>query len=324
MNHQVLEVHAKAQRKSQRSLRRNNRGVIRVIKIMRILLMIPLLFAAGSYAQDPVVHLRNTGVGKVSATFNGDTAEARIWSKHGLVRGLKKEDFVITQGVDTATVTDFKEITSATTSDVAFTFVLDNSGSMFDAYDSLTKYLDEFIDLIGDGAVMNAITFDNIERRPTYEGVRKNRIFIALSGFTEDKQEMKEFWHFYDTIRSDFTPLYDGTVAGLLAIRDRRQKGDVARREIVMVITDGSDNISKTTLSELEELADAMQITLYTVSYRSEPDRKLAWLVKKTGGRHYDALSLKQLSLSLQDLRKEFTSAYRLAYEFPFGGAGNR
>lgn len=291
---------------------------------MRVIVYIILLLSTYGYAQEVEVKLRKTGAGKVSVTFNSDTIDARVWSKHGLVRGLKKEDFVVTQGADTAVVTDFKEVTSATTSDVAFTFVLDNSGSMFSAYDSLTKYLDEFIDLIGDGAIMNAITFDNIERKPHYEGVRKNRIFLALSGFTEDKQEIKDFWHFYDTIRSDFTPLYDGTVAGLLAIRDRRQKGDVARREIVMVVTDGSDNISQTTLSELEELADAMQITLYTVSYRSEPDRKLAWLVKKTGGRHYDAMSLKHLSLSLQDLRKEFTSAYRLVYGFPFGGAGNR
>ena len=149
-------------------------------------------------------------------------------------------------------------------------------------------------------------------------------MFLALSGFTEDKQEMKDFWHFYDTIRSNFTPLYDATLSGLLAIRDRRKKGDVNRHEIVMVVTDGFDNVSKTRLSELEELADAMKVTLMTVSYRSEPDRKLAWLVSKTGGRHYDASSLHLLAESLHSIRKQFTSSYRIVYHFPLKGAGNR
>jgi hypothetical protein len=291
---------------------------------MRYAFAIILLFAANGYSQDLHVHLRGKAKGTVNITANGDTLEARIWSQKGLVRGLKQEDFIVTQGGDTATIISFNEVTSESTADVAFTFILDNSGSMFHAYDSLTKYLDEFVDLIGEGAAANVITFDNVERKPNYEGVRKNRIFIALSGFTEDKQEMKDFWHFYDTIRSDFTPLYDGTVSGLLAIRDRRKLGDVARHEIVMVITDGSDNISQTTLRELEELAEAMRITLFTVSYRAEPDRKLAWLVRKTGGRHYDASSLKEMNESLRDLRREFTSAYRMVYAFPFKGAGSR
>jgi len=292
---------------------------------MRLVAMVIALFLAVSgYSQDPHVHLRKKANGTVNITANGDKLAVRVWSQKGIVRGLKQEDFIVTQGADTAEIVSFSEVTSESTADVAFTFILDNSGSMFSAYDSLTKYLDEFVDLIGDGMTANVITFDNVERKPNYEGVRKNRIFIALSGFTEDKQEMKDFWHFYDTIRSDFTPLYDATVSGLLAIHDRHTKGDVARHEIVMVITDGSDNISKTTLRELEELAEAMRITLFTVSYRAEPDRKLAWLVRKTGGRHYDASSLRELSESLRDLRKEFTSAYRIVYAFPLKGAGQR
>jgi hypothetical protein len=291
---------------------------------MRFAFIFVLLITAAGYSQGPKIYLRDKAKGTVNITASGDTLEARVWSQKGIVHGLKQEDFIVTQGVDTATIVSFGEVTSESTSDVAFTFILDNSGSMFHAYDSLTKYLDEFVDLIGEGATANVITFDNVERKPNYEGVRKNRIFIALSGFTEDKQEMKDFWHFYDTIRSDFTPLYDAAVSGLLAIRDRHKLGDVARHEIVMVITDGSDNISQTTLRELEELAEAMRITLFTVSYRAEPDRKLAWLVGKTGGRHYDAASLKELSESLRDLRKEFTSAYRMVYAFPFKGAGNR
>jgi hypothetical protein len=290
---------------------------------MRILLSVALVLAALDGLAQPVsVQLRKSDLGKVTIAINNDTIEARVWAERGIVRGLKEHDFLIMQDVDTATITKFEEVTTASTADVAFTFVLDNSGSMFSAYDSLTKYLDEFIDQIGDGATANVITFDNVERKPHYEGVRRDRIFLALSGFTEDKQEMKDFWHFYDSIRSDFTPLYDGTIAGLHAIRDRRTKGDVARHEIVMVITDGSDNISETSLSELEELAEAMRITLFTVSYRSEPDRKLAWLVRKTGGRHYDASSLYLLAESLRHLRKEFTTAYRIVYAFPLKGAG--
>lgn len=284
-----------------------------------------VLIASYLQAQSPELTLRDKakGIPRIIGK-SGDTISARVWVDKGIVRGLKQDDFVITQGGDTAEITSFAEVTTESTADVALTFILDNSGSMFSAYDSVTSYLDEFVDQIGEGMTANVITFDNIERKPTYEGVRRDRMFIALSAFTEDKQEMKDFWHFYDTIRSDFTPLYDATLSGLLAIRDRRASGDVARHEIVMVITDGFDNISKTRLGELEELADAMRITLYTVSYRSEPDRKLRWLVGKTGGRHFDASSLGMLAESLRELRKEFTPAYRIVYRFPFKGASDR
>lgn len=291
---------------------------------MRITALLFLALAADVFAQEAAVSLRDEAKGKARViSIIADTLTARVWAQKGVVRGLKAEDFVVTRGNDTAQIGEFGEVTTASTADIAFTFILDNSGSMFSAYDSLTSYLDEFVDLIGDGMTANVIAFDNVERKPIYESVRRERMFIALSGFTEDKQEMKDFWHFYDTIRSDFTPLYDATLAGLYAIRDRRNKGDVERHEIVLVVTDGYDNVSQTRLGELEELAEAMRITLYTISYRAESDRKLAWLVSKTGGRHFDASSLQALAESLRELRKQFTASYRIVYTFPLEGAGS-
>ncbi len=236
---------------------------------------------------------------------------------------LKPEDFLITRNGDTAVILSCRETQNVTSKDLALTFILDNSASMFHSYDSVTKYLDEFIDSIANGFVGNIITFDNNERKPSYESSR-NKLFIALSGFSSDRVALKDFWHSYDTIRSDFTPLYDALITGLRRITQRKLSGDSLRQEIVIVVTDGADNSSASNISTLKEYILALPITLYTVSYRVEPDGKLDWIAKKTKGKHYTTDELFILKGILDEIRKNISASYTLKYEFPFKGAVGR
>ncbi|MDP4219944.1 MAG: VWA domain-containing protein [Bacteroidota bacterium] len=252
----------------------------------------------------------------------GDTAYVRIGTKKGhVIRNLVADDFLITRDDDTAEIISCTRSTNSPATDLAITFILDNSGSMFHSYDSLTRYLDRFLDSLGKGFTANAMAFDNIERKRTFDGTERENLYIASSGFTDDKRELKDFWHSYDSIRTDLTPLYETIIKGLLRISDRRKAGDSLRREVMLVITDGADNASSASIEQLSELAAAMPVSIYTVNFRSDPDGRLLWLSRKTHGDHYIAEDLGELQKVLDFLRVDIASSYRIVFQFPFRGA---
>jgi hypothetical protein len=250
-----------------------------------------------------------------------DSAVIRATNEKGdHLAKLKPQDFLVVRGSDTAEIISCTEEHHTSTKDLALSFILDNSGSMYHSYDSVAVYMDSFIDSLADGFVGNVITFDNVERKPNFESGR-NGIFLALSGFTSEREALKDFWHFYDTIRSEFTPLYDALVASMRQVQKRRLSGDSLRQDIIIVVTDGVDNASRSSLSTLREFASAMPLTLYTISYRIEPDNKLDWLARRTKGKHYTTDELFLLHNFLEEIRKNITASYTLKYQFTFKGA---
>jgi hypothetical protein len=303
---------------------------IRSIRLIRVpflffgmMLLIPLL----SFAQPnhlPKITLQTGSKYSLSvSSIIADTTYLRVATKNGhALRNLASDDFLITRDNDTADIISCATLTKSSTADLAITFILDNSASMFHSYDSLTKYLDRFLDSLGDGLTINAMTFDNVERKRSYDGTRHEQLFIASSEFTEDKNTIKEFWHSYDSIRTDFTPLYETIIKGLERIIDRRKSGDSLRSEIMMVVTDGADNASSVNIERLSELVSVMPVTLITINYNSDPDGRMNWLSKKTHGDHYEAPYLHELRNRLDDLRKDISYSYKLVFRFPFHGAG--
>jgi len=257
-----------------------------------------------------------------TGTINADTAYVRVTTKDGhSVKDLSNDDFLITRNGDTASILSCTATTSGPANDIAITFILDNSGSMFHSYDSLTKYLDLFLDSIGEGFIANAMTFDNVERMPTYNGTNRGKLFIASSEFTSERDAIKEFWHSYDTIRTEFTPLYETIIKGLERIIDRRKSGDSLRKEIMIAITDGVDNASTISIERLSELATVMPIILFTVNLNGDPDGRLLWLASRTHGGHYVANDLHELRAVIEKIRKYISYSYKLVFQFPFRGA---
>jgi hypothetical protein len=295
---------------------------IRSIRLICVpIITILLLLDSTGFSQTKVQLTSSKNNVSVNSIID-DTAHVRVRTSKGhSVKKLSADDFLVTRGNDTAEILSCTSTTSSSTSDLAITFILDNSGSMFHSYDSLTKYLDIFIDSLPSGFIANAMTFDNIERKRTYDGTRRENLFIGSSEFTDDKQLLKNFWHSYDSIRTDLTPLYEEIIKGLERIIDRRKAGDSLRHEVVIVVTDGEDNASSTSIEQLAQLASVMPITLFTVNFRSEPDGRLYWLSRKTQGDIYEAGNLKELQESLNNLRKDISYSYKLVFRFPFRGA---
>lgn len=253
-----------------------------------------------------------------------DSASIRVKDKKfSVVSTLTRENFVVVSAGDTAEILSCEAVTTTTTSDLALSFIFDNSGSMFSAYDSLTSYADTFIDSLGDGFEANALTFDEIERKANYERSQRGTMYIALSGFTSERKPLKRFWHSYDSIRTDYTPLNDALLTALEQIHERRKKNTKERQDIIILVTDGADNASKTTLTTLQELAKALGVTIYSINYNNKPNSKLEWLTRKTGGKHFNCYDLVELRTTLERVRSEITSGYTVRYRFPFRGASS-
>ncbi len=302
-------------------------AMIRSVPLIRVfILAVILLLTSQLFAQlNDQIKISLVNGSKYELRINSantDSARVRITNQKGhAVKKLTADDFLIVREGDTAAIISCTETTLAPTNDLAITFILDNSASMFHTYDSLTKYLDLFIDSLGDGFIANAMAFDNIERKRSYDGTERESLFIASSEFTQNRNELKSFWHSYDSIRTDLTPLYSSIISGLIRISDRRKSGDSLRMEIVIAVTDGEDNGSSVSIEKLYDLARVMPVTIFTINFRSDMDGRLFWLAKKTRGDHYIAADLTELQKTLEFLRKDIASSYKLVYSFPFRGA---
>ncbi len=206
---------------------------------------------------------------------------------------------------------------------LALSFVLDNSGSMFHSYDTLSHYCDSILADQPPGLVGQAITFDTRDRNPWELYTAEHSTFIAQSnkdGFTADRASLRSFWHFYDTIRTQFTPLYDAILAAITNIDDRREHDSISRNDVLLVVTDGQDNASRTLVESLAELLANSRIRLFAINYRVEDEGRLPWLAQQCGGAYFlvrDAPNQRALKRILKKIGRDVTRFYHIRYRFP-------
>jgi hypothetical protein len=259
---------------------------------------------------------------------SSDSAFVQVIGKDGVsMAGLDSSDFMVSsRSRGKARITKVRPATSASGLDL--TFILDNSASMFHAYDSLTKYLD-FL-LVGLGAQhawdkptrYSAIVFDNLPRTSRHLTTREHDLYVAPLPFTESPTAVQHFWHYYDTIRTNFTPLYDAIAEGLDPSEELDPELDSGYKHILIVVSDGEDNASRITLDDLTGLMKHRAIRLFAVNFRSEPDMRLRWLARHSNGTYYYAENLTELRETLLSFRKSLFSGYMIHYQFPPVGPG--
>jgi Ca-activated chloride channel homolog len=94
-------------------------------------------------------------------------------------------------------------------------------------------------------------------------------------------------------------------------------------RKIMILISDGDDNLSLETLSGTLEMAQKSDVSIYTISTNSsgffgvtapKADKVLKRLAEDTGGRAFFPFKAEDLSQSFQDISSELRSQYSLAY----------
>jgi len=115
------------------------------------------------------------------------------------------------------------------------------------------------------------------------------------------------------------TSLFDAVSAACWKLADYPDDDRVAR--VIVVVSDGEDNSSHTTLKQTIETEEKTGVTVYTISTRedvgtrTDADKVLAALAESSGGEvmfPYDALSLGSV---FKDLRNRIRSRYFIGYE---------
>jgi Ca-activated chloride channel family protein len=96
-----------------------------------------------------------------------------------------------------------------------------------------------------------------------------------------------------------------------------------AGRKILILISDGDDNLSLQTLAGTLEMAQKSDVSIYTISTNSsgffgitapKADKALKRLADETGGRAFFPFKAEDLSESFQDISAELRSQYSVAY----------
>lgn len=280
--------------------------------ICRCLLL--LLFASSAIAQ-PEITVTHPNADIFIHQWDDNEAVISVTGRDGLpIRALTKDSFHVMLGERISKVRSVDTVQLRDARALGLSFVLDNSASIFHGYDSITKYLDTFITGIPGDVMMNAYVFDDNDRSRMHEATRRGDVFIAPSGATTLRDSISRFWHFYDTIRSEFTPLYDQVGLALWNIKRQKDFGDTNRLNIVIVISDGTDNASRTSIEDLLDHVLASDVRLFVLTYRTEPDRRLSWLSSRARGTSATLGSLPALATTLEELRTELLTAYRIRF----------
>jgi len=214
-----------------------------------------------------------------------------------MVTGLDKTAFSITQNGAPEPITSFRREDVP----VEIGIVVDNSGSMRDKRGQVNQ------------AVLNLIRASNNE----------DKVFVVNFGqnpyldqdFTSDVNLLQTALHQVSARGS--TALYDAIIASAVHL----ENNSLLSKKVLLVITDGQDNMSQATLQEAaRKLQQANGPTLYAIGLlgsglRGEGRQALEQLASSTGGVAYFPDSLDQVDNITRAVAHDIRSQYILAYK---------
>src|SRR5580704_15860286 len=180
-----------------------------------------------------------------------------------------------------------------------------------------------------------------------YSVLRHNRDEAFLMSFDDEPQVLQGFTGDTGALRDQIlktragggTAVYDAIIAACERElshppRPPGDQPDVVRR-VMILISDGEDNLSTHTRAEAIEMAQRFSVVIYTIStstqwiqlsqtnpdkladrktHLTEGDKILADLAEETGGRAFFPYHVDDLDQSFQDIGDELRNQYSIAY----------
>ena len=242
--------------------------------------------------------------------------------RNKLVPDLEKEDFKISDDKSPQAIRYFSRQTDLP---LRIGLLMDTSNSIRDRLkfeqDAATSFLFSVIRRTRDQAFV--MTFDD---EPS-----------VLQGFTDDAGRLRD--EIVKTRAGGGTAVYDAIYAACEKElshppRPPGDQPDVVRR-VMIVISDGDDNLSRHTRAEAVEMAQRFSVVIYTIStstqwiqlsqtnpdkladrktHLTEGDKILQDLANETGGRAFFPYHVDDLDQSFQDIGDELRNQYSIAY----------
>jgi VWFA-related protein len=217
--------------------------------------------------------------------------------QRNMVPGLDKSAFAVYDDGTLQPITSFRREDVP----VAMGIVVDNSGSMRDKREKVNQ------------AVLNLIRASN--PRDEIFVVNFSQTYYLDQDFTGDVKLLQAA--LYQVSAKGSTALYDAIVASAVHLKNNPR----LEKKVLLVITDGQDNMSQETLQEaLRRLQQANGPTLYAVGLlgsgmQSSGREALQQLAGGTGGVAYFPDSLDQVDNITRTVAHDIRSQYMLAYK---------
>lgn len=219
-------------------------------------------------------------------------------SRGGYVTGLTKDDFRVFEDARPQKITEFGSVDTP----VTVGLVVDNSGSMR---------------LKRPQVVLAGLAFAK-ESNPQDEFFVvnfNNRVLRGLPdriAFTDNLQLLRAALYYGEPMGQ--TALYDAIAYSLKHLELSRQD-----KRTLVVVSDGGDNVSRTSSRELTTLIEASRTTIYTVGLFDPEDADckptiLRKLAKVSGGESFEPARLEDVITVLHKISADIRSRYSIGY----------
>jgi len=217
--------------------------------------------------------------------------------QRNLVPALERNAFTVVVDGSPQSITSFRRQDVP----VAMGIVVDNSGSMRDKREEVTR------------AVLNLIRASNPEDQIFV--VNFSEKYYLDQDFTADVKLLESALR--QTSSTGSTALYDAIFASAVHLTNNRQLD----KRVLLVITDGQDNMSQETLKEVSlRLQHAPGLTVYAIGLvggelHETGRHALQQLAEVTGGVAYFPSSLDQVASITSTVAHDIRSQYIIAYK---------
>jgi Ca-activated chloride channel homolog len=225
------------------------------------------------------------------------TLHATVVDEMGrLVTNLDRNAFTVYQNGQPETITSFRREDVP----VAIGIVIDNSGSM---RDKRAKVNDAVVNLIHASNPDDEVFVVNFGQTPYLD-----------QDFTSDVNLLRTALH--QTSSRGNTALYDAVVASNVHLRNNPR----LEKKVLLVITDGQDNMSRETLQDaMRKLQSNKGATIYAIGLTDEGMTRsgrqaLQTLASSTGGVAFFPQTLEEVDAITRSVAHDIRSQYTISY----------
>jgi VWFA-related protein len=235
-----------------------------------------------------------------------------VTDKRGkFVKDLKQNDFQVVDDTRPGTIRSFR---SETNLPLRVGLLIDASNSVRDRFkfeqEAAIEFLNQIIRSNFDRAFV--IGFDTTPE--------------VTQDFTDNTEMLSKGVHMMRP--GGGTAMYD---AIYYACRDKLMaydKGNVATRRAIILLSDGEDNQSRVSREEALEMAQKAEVIIYAISTNTSGiklrgDKVLEYFAEQTGGRAFFPFKIQEVSDAFSQIQDELRSQYAISYkpaDFQFNG----